>query len=94
LFPGIHPPPPPHLRTAKLKPGNSGDLKVGWSGTGFSSRDSRQKLSFRLFFGLLEHSAAIPSLPSEHELMPTKHAKHAKGNSGRKVVTIPSRIKI
>ena len=53
------------LRAAKLKPDNSGDLNVGWSVVGFSSKDSRQKFSSYLSSEPLEHLAAISTLTTE-----------------------------
>ena len=51
------------VRAANLKPGDFGDLKVGWSDAGFSSKDSRQKSSFCLFFRAI---AECPNRYSAH----------------------------
>jgi hypothetical protein len=80
---------------ANLKPGNSGDLKVAWPVGRLPFEYSRQKSSFLLFALALMEDRALFRLPCQkHEVLPTKHTKQTKGNSGRKVVAIPSRLTI
>ena len=86
---------PADQRAANLKPGKSGDLKNGWSCTGFYSKDSRQKFSFCLFFRAIGVCPNCYRTPSGNMRFCQRNTRNiTKEISGRKVVALSSRFPI
>ena len=83
------------MHAANLKPGKSGDMKVGWSALDFIPKIQDRNFFFlHILQSYWRASEPLQRLQRKLEVLPTKHSKHSKENRGRKAVALSSRFPI